>query len=251
MAGQRCAILPKDGNPASINGADETRVFSRPKVAFHKKGSMRNPTEHLHRRAIQLEWGTTAWNVIEAGIAIGAGLISGSIALIAFGIDSLIEVLSAVALLWRLLRAGPRATAEEHSRAERRALLLVGFTFILLGGYIAIDASLALLARSAPHTSPVGIGLSIASLIAMPALGYAKQVTARAMGSKALAADAVETWVCAYLSAALLLGLGLHSLLGWWWADAAGALIMVPFILWQARKALQEAREDEESAPQA
>ena len=212
---------------------------------------MQDSTEHLHRRAIQLEWATTAWNVIEAGIAIRAGLISGSIALIAFGIDSLIEVLSAVALLWRLMRAGPRATAEEHSRAERRALLLVGFTFILLGGYIAIDASLALLARSAPHTSPVGIGLSIASLIAMPALGYAKQVTARAMGSKALAADAVETWVCAYLSAALLLGLGLHSLLGWWWADAAGALIMVPFILWQARKAIQEAREDEESAPQA
>jgi len=79
----------------------------------------------------------------------------------------------------------------------------------------------------------------------MPSLGYAKQVTARQMGSKALAADAIETWVCAYLSAALLLGLGLHSLMGWWWADSAGALIMVPFILWQGLKAIQEAREEE------
>ncbi len=206
---------------------------------------MHNTSETLHRRALQLEWATTGWNVVEAAIAIGAGLLSGSIALIAFGVDSLIEVISAVALLWRLLHAGPSATAEEHSRAERRALQLVGFTFLFLSGYIAIDASLALFSGSAPETSPLGIGLSIASLIAMPALGFAKQATARAMGSRALAADALETWVCAYLSAALLLGLGLHNWLGWWWADSAGALIMVPFILWQARQAFHEAREDE------
>ena len=203
--------------------------------------------EQLHRRALRLEWLTTGWNVLEAIIAIGAGLLAGSVALIAFGFDSLIEVLSAVALLWRLLSAGPKATAAEHSRAERGALYLVALTFFLLGGYIAVDATTALIARSAPETSAIGLGLSVASLIAMPALGYAKQVTARKMGSKALAADAIETWVCAYLSAALLLGLGLHSLMGWWWADPAGALIMVPFIVWQGLKAVQEAREEGES----
>jgi len=201
--------------------------------------------EQLHRRAVRLEWLTTVWNVFEAIIAIGAGLLSGSVALVAFGFDSLIEVLSAVALLWRLLSTGPTATAAEHSRAERRALYLVAITFFLLAAYIAVDATQGLIAHSAPETSPIGLGLSVASLIAMPSLGYAKQVTARQMGSKALAADAIETWVCAYLSAALLLGLGLHSLMGWWWADSAGALIMVPFILWQGLKAIQEAREEE------
>lgn len=200
--------------------------------------------DQLHRRALRLEWLTTGWNVLEAIVAIGAGLLSGSVALIAFGFDSLIEVLSAAALLWRLLRAGPRATEAEHSRAERGALYLVALTFFLLGVYITIDAAKALIARSLPETSAIGIGLSIASLVAMPALGHTKQVTARTMGSKALAADAIETWVCAYLSAALLLGLGLHSLMGWWWADPAGALIMVPFIVWQGLKAVQEAREE-------
>ncbi len=205
--------------------------------------------EQLHRRAIQLEWLTTGWNVVEAFIAISAGLISGSIALLAFGIDSLIEVLSAVALLWRLLRAGPQATEAERSRAERRALSLVAASFFLLGAYVAVDASAALIGGSAPETSPVGLGLSIASLVAMPILGHAKQLTARRMGSQALAADAVETWVCAYLSAALLLGLGLHSLMGWWWADPLGSLLMVPFILWQGIKGIQEAREETHAAP--
>ena len=207
--------------------------------------------DQLHRRAPRLEWLTTGWNILEAIVAIGAGLLSGSVALIAFGFDSLIEVLSAAALLWRLLRAGPRATEAEQSRAERGALYLVALTFFLLGVYITIDAAKALIARSLPETSAIGIGLSIASLVAMPALGYTKQVTARTMGSKALAADATETWVCAYLSAALLLGLGLHSLMGWWWADPAGALIMVPFVVWQGLKAVQEAREEGESVSAA
>ena len=206
--------------------------------------------DQLHRRALRLEWLTTVWNVVEAVIAIGAGVASGSIALVAFGMDSVIEVISAVALLWRLLRAGPQASAAETDRAERRALSLVALTFFLLGTYVAVDATVSLTSRSAPETSPIGLALSIASLVAMPTLGYAKQVTARKMRSKALAADAVETWVCAYLSAALLLGLGLHSLKGWWWADSAGALIMVPFIVWQGLRTLHEAREQADIGPQ-
>jgi cation diffusion facilitator family transporter len=205
--------------------------------------------EDLHRRALRLEWLTTAWNVLEAAVALTAGVISGSVALIGFGIDSLIEVLSAVALLWRLLRAGPNASEEETGRAERTALLLVGLTFFLLGGYLAVEAISTLATASVPDTSTVGLILSVASLIAMPSLGYAKQVTARRLGSKAMAADAVETWVCAYLSAALLAGLGLHSLLGWWWADPVGALLMVPFVVWQGIRAMGEARENEDTPP--
>jgi divalent metal cation (Fe/Co/Zn/Cd) transporter len=199
----------------------------------------------LHHRALRLEWITTSWNIIEAVVAIGAGVISRSIALVAFGADSLIEVLSSVGVLWRLLTAGPEASIEEHEHAERRALAVVGITFFLLAAYIVVDAGGALARAAAPENSMVGLFLSFASLIAMPALGIAKQRTARAMGSKALEADAVETWVCAYLSAALLLGLGLHRVFGWWWADPAGALIMVPFIAWQGWQAIREAREEE------
>lgn len=211
------------------------------------KGDSSIVAEQLHRRALRLEWLTTAWNVLEAIIAIGAGLLSGSIALIGFGADSLIEVLSAVALLWRLIRVGATASQAEQRRAEERALKLVGATFLVLAAYVAVDAAVALAKRTLPETSSTGILLSIASLVAMPTLGYAKQATAKRMNSKALAADAMETWVCAYLSLALLAGLGLHALLGWWWADPAGALVMVPFIAWQGLKALREAREPEVS----
>jgi len=167
--------------------------------------------ERLHRQALRLEWITTLWNIVEAVIAIGAGILSSSTALIAFGVDSLIEVLSAVGVLWRMLRAGPQASAEEHSRAERRALFVVAGSFFLLAVYITLDAGSALLRAEAPENSIVGLALSVASLIAMPTLAHAKQRTARAMGSKSLEADAIETWVCAYLSASLLLGLGLHQ----------------------------------------
>ena len=199
--------------------------------------------DQLHRRAIRLEWFTTIWNVIEALVAIIAGLVAGSIALIAFGIDSLIEVVSAGAVLWRLLTAGPAASAEEHEVAEAVALRVVAITFLLLAAYMIVGALSSLLGRQAPESSTIGLGLSIASLIVMPALAIAKQRTARQMGSKSLEADAVETWVCAYLSASLLVGVGLNYALGWWWADPVAALVMVPFVLWQARTANREAGE--------
>jgi cation diffusion facilitator family transporter len=229
----RDAHEPEPGrNP--VTSIDESSAADPPSAGY----------EELHRRALRLEWLTTSWNVIEAVIAIAAGVVSRSIALVAFGADSLIEVLSSVGVLWRLLTAGPEASAEEHERAEGRALIVVGVTFFLLAAYIVVDAGVALAKAEAPENSSLGLVLSVASLMAMPALGIAKQRTARMMGSKALEADAVETWVCAYLSAALLLGLGLHRLFGWWWADPAGALIMVPFIAWQGRRAIREANEE-------
>jgi divalent metal cation (Fe/Co/Zn/Cd) transporter len=197
----------------------------------------------LHRRALWLEYFTVGWNVIEGVVAIGAGLLAGSVALIGFGVDSAVEVISAVGLLWRLRTAGPDATVAEESAAERRALYVVAATFFLLAAYITYEAGTALIGREAPETSTVGLVLSVLSLVIMPALAWWKQRTGRQMGSRALVADAAETWVCSYLSLALLAGVGLYFLFDWWWADAVGALAMLPVILWQGWETLGEARE--------
>jgi cation diffusion facilitator family transporter len=200
----------------------------------------------LHRRALWLEYFTVGWNVIEGVVAIGAGIIAGSVALVGFGVDSSIEVISAIGLLWRLRKAGPEATVAEESGAERRALYVVAATFFLLAAYITYEAGTALLGREEPDRSTVGLVLSVLSLVIMPALAWSKQRTGRQMGSRALVADAAETWVCSYLSLALLAGVGLSALFGWWWADPIGALAMLPVILWQGWETLGEAREHDD-----
>ena len=200
--------------------------------------------EELHRRGVRLEVFTMTWNVVEAFVAIGAGLLAGSVALVGFGVDSGIEVISAVALLWRLLKAGPEASAEEHGAAERRALYLVAATFFLLSAYIAYEAAGALLTREGPDGSVVGLVLAAISLLVMPTLAYLKGRTGREMGSEALRADAAETWVCSYLSLALLAGVGLYAAFGWWWVDPVGALAMLPVVLWQGFGTLREARKE-------
>jgi len=199
----------------------------------------------LHRWSLRLEWFTVAWNVVEAVVAIGAGLVVGSVALVGFGVDSGIEVISAVALLWRLYRAGSNASAEEHGDAERKALYLVAATFFLLAAYILYEAIGALLSGEGPETSRVALVLSVLSII-MPTLAYFKGRTGREMGSRALEADSVETWVCAYLSVALLAAVGLNAAFGWWWADPLGALAMLTVILWQGWETLGEAREGDD-----
>jgi cation diffusion facilitator family transporter len=200
--------------------------------------------EELYRRGLRLEWFTVAWNIIEAVIAIGAGIIVGSVALVGFGVDSGIEVISAVALLWRLYRAGPDASAEEHGAAEKRALYLVAATFFLLAAYITYEAIGALIPGEGPESSTVGLVLSVISILVMPTLAYLKGRTGRELGSRALVADSVETWVCAYLSVALLAAVGLNVAFGWWWADPMGALAMLPVILWQGWETLEEAHEE-------
>jgi cation diffusion facilitator family transporter len=202
----------------------------------------------LHRRALQLEYFTVGWNVIEAGVAIAAGIVAGSVALIGFGFDSAIEVTSAVGLLWRLRKAGPHAEVSEESRAEKRALYVVAATFFLLAAFITYDAIFALIQQEEPLTSPVGIVLSALSLVVMPVLAYAKYRAGREMGSRALVADSKETWVCSYLSLALLVGVGAFALFGWWWADPVGALAMLPVIVWQGWETLSEAREPVEAS---
>ena len=204
--------------------------------------------ERLHRRGVRLEVFTVAWNVVEAVVAVGVGIVVGSVALVGFGVDSGIEVVSAVALLWRLLKAGPHASVPEESAAERKALYLVAATFFLLALYILYEAVGALISGEGPESSIVALVLSAVSLVIMPVLAYLKGRTGREMGSRALVADSVETWVCAYLSVALLTAVGLNAAFGWWWADPLGALAMLPVILWQGWETLEEAREGGEDA---
>lgn len=201
---------------------------------------------NLHRRALRLETFTIAWNVIEALVAVGAGLASGSVALVSFGVDSAIEVTSAVGLFWRLRKAGPDADAVEESDAERKSLYIVAATFFALAAYITYESVSGLVGDEAPEGSTVGLVLSVLSLAIMPTLAWWKQRTGKEMGSPALQADAMETWVCSYLSLALLLGVGLHAAFGWTWADPIAALAMLPVILYEGRETLKEAREHED-----
>ncbi|HZY64471.1 MAG: cation transporter [Actinomycetota bacterium] len=206
-------------------------------------GATLSRKEKLHRRGVRLEVFTIAWNVIEAFVAIGVGLLVGSVALVGFGVDSGIEVISAVALLWRLLKAGPNASVAEEGAAEKKALYLVAATFFLLAAYITYEAVGSLISQKGAESSTVGLILATLSIVIMPTLAYLKGRTGREMGSRALVADSKETWVCAYLSLALLAAVGLNALFGWWWADPVGALAMLPVILWQGWETFEEARE--------
>lgn len=208
------------------------------------EAAARTERHALHRRGLRLEYFTIWWNVLEAAVAVTAGLIAGSVALVGFGVDSGIEVISAVGLTWRLLMAGPDADAAEESDAERKALYVVAFTFFALAAYITYEAVSALIGHEEPESSTVGIVLSLLSLAIMPALAYLKQQTGKRLGSRALQADAMETWVCSYLSLALLVGVGFHAAFDWWWADSVGALLMLPVIVWQGWETLAEAREE-------
>jgi divalent metal cation (Fe/Co/Zn/Cd) transporter len=176
------------------------------------------------QRGRRLEYLTLAWNSLEAVAAIAAGVIAGSIALVGFGLDSVIECFSGSVLLWRL-REGV-----EGERRERVALRLVGASFLALALYVAYDAIGSLARQQTPEKSWFGVAVAIASLIAMPLLARAKRRVATELISGALHADSRQTDICAYLSAILLGGLLLNALLHWWWADPVAALIMVPII---------------------
>jgi divalent metal cation (Fe/Co/Zn/Cd) transporter len=180
----------------------------------------------LVRRGVGLTYVSLGFNSLEMVVALIAGLAAGSVALLGFGVDSGIELTAGFAALWRL-RADHGAGRE---RVEARSLRLIGACFLQLAAYIAYDAAHALVARERPAASVPGIVLAITSLIGMPVLARAKRRVAVGMRSGALAADARQTALCAYLSAILLGGLLLNAGLGWWWADPLAALIMVPII---------------------
>lgn len=201
----------------------------------------------LLRRGILLEYFTIGYNTVEAVVAVGAGLAAGSIALVGFGLDSLIEITAGAALLWRLKRErrGGALDGEDHSSLERRALFIVGLTFFALAVYILIEAGYNLISGKEAETSILGLILAIASIIIMPVLALSKQRVARSLGSKALAADAKETWICSYLSVLLIAGLGLNAALGWSWADPLAALAMLPLVLSEGWEAIEEARDED------
>jgi divalent metal cation (Fe/Co/Zn/Cd) transporter len=187
-------------------------------------------------RGKRLEYLTIAWNVFEAAVALISGVIAGSVALVGFGLDSVIETTSAVILLWRLRSDSEPARRESSERVARR---LVGACFLVLATYIAVQSIYALWTRERAVRSIAGILIAIAAVIVMPLLARAKRRVAGALGSRALHSDSRQADFCAYLSAILLAGLVLNALFGWWWADPVAALVMVPII---AREGLQELR---------
>jgi divalent metal cation (Fe/Co/Zn/Cd) transporter len=182
------------------------------------------------QRGRRLEYLTIGWNSLEAVVSIGAGIAAGSIALVGFGIDSVIEVSSGAVLLWRLVSG-------EHR--ERLALKLVGVSFLALAAYVAFDAAKSLILREPPDASYVGIAIAALSLIVMPLLARAKRKVGVSLKSRAMEADSRQTDICAYLSAILLGGLGLNALFAWWWADPVAGLAMVPIIAKEGIEALK------------
>ena len=174
----------------------------------------------LRRRGFRLEYATLAWMVAEAAVAITAGLLAASIALVGFGLDSVIELFSATIVIWQL-----RGEITGQDR-QTRAIRLIGVTFFALAAYLTIDSIRDLATGAQPRQSIPGLAVIAAALIVMPALAIAKRRTGQALGNRTLIADSAETAFCALTSAAALLGVGLNTWLGWWWADPAAALII-------------------------
>ena len=197
----------------------------------------------FRRRALALVWAGEIWNLGEAAVALWSGLEAGSVALLAFGFDSLIELFVGGVLIWRLGREW--SGREEEAAAERRALKLAGFTFFLLSAWILVQATGTLGGLfEQPNESLVGIGLVVASAAVMTILYLGKMDVARKLGSRALRAEAIESLVCDLQDLTLLLGLGLNALMGWWWADPIAALGLVPFLAKEGWEAWQSEDED-------
>jgi divalent metal cation (Fe/Co/Zn/Cd) transporter len=182
----------------------------------------------LVKRGRHLEYFTIAYNSLEGIVAIAAGLLAGSVALVGFGFDSVIEVTSGAALLWRLHMD---VNEEKRERIEAITLRIVGGCFIALALYLTYDSATTLISRTPPERSIPGIILAAVSVVVMPLLTREKRKVATGINSGAMAADAKQTEFCTYLSVILLGGLLLNATLGWWWADPVAALIMVPIIV--------------------
>jgi divalent metal cation (Fe/Co/Zn/Cd) transporter len=181
----------------------------------------------LVRRGLRLNYLTLAYNTVEAIVAIAAGLVAGSVALVGFGVDSGIEVTASVAAQWRL-RADLDPVRRE--RVEQVTQRVIGASFLVLAAYVAMDSVTTLWEREGPEASTVGLVILMLSVLVMPVLARAKRRVARALQSRALEGDAAQTSLCAYLSVIALAGVGLNAAFGWWWADPAAALAMVPII---------------------
>lgn len=197
-----------DGSPTTLT----LRSADSMQAAAHDRAS-------LERRARLLAWGGNAWHVVEFGVALGAGIAAGSVALIGFGVDSMIEALAGGVIVW--LFTGGRGSSEG---AERRAQRLIAASYAILVCYVVVEAIRDLLGGDRPETSWVGIGLAAFTALTMPLLARAKRDVGRRLRSSATVSEAGQNLICAYLSIALLAGLLANALLGWWWADPLAAL---------------------------
>jgi len=182
----------------------------------------------LVRRARMLAGASVAYNVVEAVVAIGSGRLAGSTALVGFGLDSTVEVMSGLVILWQFGHAVP----EER---EHRARRLIAVSFFALAAYVTVESVRTVVAREQPDTSVVGIALAALSLIVMPLLSRWQRRTGRELGSGAVVADGTQTLLCTYLSAVLLVGLLADALLGWWWLDAVAALVIAAVAVREGR----------------
>ena len=191
----------------------------------------------LHRRVRFIVGFTITYNVIEAIVAVLAGVLASSAALIGFGLDSVVEVLSAVAITWQFTRKDPE-------RWETVTVKAIGIAFFALAAYVSSDAVLALVGQEGPDHSPLGLGITALSLVVMPLLAWIEVRTGRELGSKSVMADAKQLILCIYLSGAVFIGLVLDSLFGWWWADSVAALVVAVLAV---REGLEAWRGDVES----
>lgn len=200
---------------------------------------MSDQTRQL-QQGLRLSLITIAWNILEGIVAVIAAMLSGSVALLGFGVDSFVEVASACVVGWRLLCQLRGGDAERIEKAEGLASRIAGSLLLLLAAYLLVDSGRRLLgAGREPESSPIGMGLTILSLLVMPFLARKKLQIAAQLHSQALRADAYETIACAWLSAITLCGLGLNAALGWWWADPVAALALLPIIVREGLEGLR------------
>ncbi len=194
---------------------------------------------NLRQQALHLSYFTIAYNVLECALALVAGFLAGSIALVGFGLDSLVESLSGGVMIWRFARH-ENLSAEEEERLERRAIKIVGYTFFVLAAYVLYESLEKLILQEPPAPSLLGICIAVASMIVMPLLFYRKYQTGKSLGSASLMADSKQTLACALLSVALLLGLGLNYWFGVWQADPVIGLVIVALLAREGYHTLKE-----------
>jgi divalent metal cation (Fe/Co/Zn/Cd) transporter len=194
------------------------------------------------RSGIRIELITIVWMVVEMALSIAAGIAAHSLLLTAFGIDSLIELISGGILLWRLRVESRGGDLESINQAERRAAWVVAISLGLLSAYVLISSVYGLISRSRPESSIIGIGVSVAAILIMPTLAITKRSISKRIKSEALAGDAINSITCAYMAGTVLVGLGLNMLFGWWWVEYAAALLFLFWLVRETREAFEEAR---------
>ena len=193
----------------------------------------------LHKKALLLSYFTVGYNVLEGIASILAGSLAGSIALLGFGLDSFVESFSGCIMIWRFRKHGKLSEVEEE-KIEKRAAKLVAYSFFVLGVYVLYESVKKLYLHETVNPSLLGIIIAVISLIAMPVLFYLKYKTGKSMNSKSLIADSKQTLTCMFMSTALLIGLGLNYLYGFWQADPIAGLVIVIFLLREGYETLKE-----------